>query len=114
MRLNDLIFDANSLSDNYIKRIISSYENTHNSTDKYFYLFMILPIVFYNFYPELNLQSLSKKIGSGWITTIFSILACIIGFLHISGAYNLTVPTDDYTNTKILKMLVPEKIKRIS
>lgn len=95
-----------TLSDNYIKRIISSYQDTHNSTDKYFYLFMILPIVFYNFYPELNLQLLSKNIGSGWVTTIFSILACIIGFFHIYGSYNLTVPTDDYTNTKILKELV--------
>ena len=95
-----------TLSDNYIKRIISLYENTNNSTDKYFYLLMILPLVFYNFYPELNLQSLSKNIGSGWVMTIFSILACIIGFFHIAGAYNLTVPSDDYINTKILKELV--------
>jgi hypothetical protein len=95
-----------SLSDNYIKRIISSYQDTHNSTDKYFYLFMILPIVCYNFYPKLNLQYLSKNIGSNLGTTIFSILACIIGFFHIAGSYNLTVPADDYTNTKILKELV--------
>ena len=95
-----------TLSDNYIKKIISSYEDTHNLTDKYFYLFMILPIVCYNFYPELNLQNLAQNIGSGWVMTIFSILAFFIGFFHIAGAYNFTVPTDDYDNTKILKKLV--------
>lgn len=94
------------LSDDYIKGIISAYEETHNSSDLYFYLLMILPLIFFNYFPELNLQKIARNFGGGAWNIISSILICIVGFSHIGGSYYLTVPVDNNTNTKILKELV--------
>ena len=50
-----------TLDENYIKKLISLEEQTNNSTDLYFYLLIILPIVFYKLKDKLDLKSVASK-----------------------------------------------------
>lgn len=95
-----------TLDENYIKKLISLEEQTNNSTDLYFYLLIILPIVFYKLKDKLDLKSVASNFGSNSKNTIFGIIILVLGYLHVIGSYNLTVIEDNNANTMILKRLI--------
>jgi len=90
-----------TLSDDYILNLKRIYYDTHKSNDMYFYLLFILPLIFFNYFNEINLQTLSKDFNKFGIFAIFS-----FGILYIFACYYLTVPSDDNKNTQIIKELI--------
>ena len=95
-----------TLDKNYIKKLISLEEQKNNSTDLYFYLLLILPLVFYKLKDKLDLKSIASNFGSDIRNTIFGIIIIVLGYSHVIGSYNLTVIEDNNANTMILKRLI--------
>lgn len=92
-----------TLSDDYIINLKRIYQDTHKPNDMYFYLLFILPLILFNYFTEINLQTLSKSFGQTGLNKFKIFCGFAFGILYIFACYYLTVPSDGNTNTKVVK-----------